>query len=212
MNIVWISQGVHMAWRGDDIVVLNIAADAYTCIVGGAQILHPISGAPDEVGVHPDFQSELLSAGLISVQRPQTRRRHAPAPTSVSPVAPAPIGAAFRAARLAFSAGRQFEQSALEMLIRPEAVQFGKAKANGPTPAALTSAFLTALPWLPSPGKCLKRSYALRRQLARAGTPVDWVFGVRTWPFLAHCWLQIDDVLLADDLDRVLGYSPILTV
>lgn len=210
MDNVWISHGIHMAWRGDDIVVLDIAADAYTCIVGGAQILRPISGAPDEVGVHPDFQSELLSAGLISVQRPQTRRRHARGPTSSAPVGPAPFGAALRAARLAFSAGRQFEQSSLEVLIRPEAVQFGKA--NRLSPVALTSAFLTALPWLPSPGKCLKRSYALRRQLAQAGAPVDWVFGVRTWPFLAHCWLQIDDVLLADDLDRVLGYSPILTV
>jgi hypothetical protein len=36
------------------------------------------------------------------------------------------------------------------------------------------------------------------------------VFGVRTWPFHAHCWLQCDDVVLDDQADRVAAYAPIL--
>ena len=68
------------------------------------------------------------------------------------------------------------------------------------------------LPWLPFQGQCLHRAFMLRRLLARRGLSVHWVFGVRTWPFMAHCWLQAGDTLVADDLDRVLGFTPILVV
>lgn len=39
-----------------------------------------------------------------------------------------------------------------------------------------------------------------------------WVFGVRTWPFAAHCWIQIGDLVVGDVLDRVRGYTPIRAV
>ena len=48
---------------------------------------------------------------------------------------------------------------------------------------------------------------------ARAPVPAAvWVFGVRTWPFSAHCWLQIGDAVLDDDPERVGIYPPILAV
>ena len=212
-NPMWLAQDVHMAWRGNDVIVLNVASDAYSCIVGGAEILQPLDHALDEVAAPPDFHAALLVAGLITLDRPKTRRRRAPAPIrALQPEAHAPLGSALRAAILALEAGRRFEVSTLDKLIRREPCRRDTPPSAASKTAAAVTAFHTALPWIPSPGQCLKRSFALRRFLAREGIASDWVFGVRTWPFLAHCWLQIDDVLLADDLDRVRGFSPILTV
>lgn len=212
-NSVWLAQDVHMAWRGNDVIVLNVASDAYSCIVDGAEILRPVDHAHDEVEAHPDYQAELLAAGLITLDRPATRRRRAPPPVrALQPEPGASFGSALQTAFLILAAGRRFEVSTLDRLIRSEPSRRAMPRSSCSKVAELVAAFHTASPWIPSPGQCLKRSFALRRLLAREGVASDWVFGVRTWPFLAHCWLQIDDVLLADDLDRVRGFSPILTV
>jgi hypothetical protein len=68
------------------------------------------------------------------------------------------------------------------------------------------------LPYAPLPPKCLLRSFLLLRTLHRHGLDATWVFGVTTWPFRAHCWLQVDDLVLDDDADRILGFEPIMVV
>ncbi len=210
-DTMWLAQDVHLAWRGNDVVVLKVASDAYSCLVGGAEILRPVDHAPDAVAAHPDYQAELLATGLIAPDRPATRRRRAPPPVrALQPEPHAPFGSAVQTAVLILAAGRRFEVSPLDRLIRSEPLRRDQPASS--RVAEVIAAFYSTLPWVPSPGQCLKRSFALRRLLAREGIVADWVFGVRTWPFLAHCWLQIDDVLLADDLDRVRGFSPILTV
>lgn len=65
------------------------------------------------------------------------------------------------------------------------------------------------LPWVPWQGRCLYRAFMLRSFLRLAGLDAVWVFGVRTWPFEAHCWLQFGPILLDDDVDRVSVYTPI---
>jgi hypothetical protein len=87
-----------------------------------------------------------------------------------------------------------------------------------PEPRPTSNAILIArrsqalAPLLPLSAKCLLRSFLLLRQLRAAGEDALWVFGVRTWPFAAHCWLQAGEVVLDDDWERVRGYAPILTV
>ena len=56
------------------------------------------------------------------------------------------------------------------------------------------------------------RSFVLLRFLQRSGLNARWVIGVRTWPFSAHCWLQIDDTALDDAWERLVVYEPILAV
>jgi hypothetical protein len=65
-------------------------------------------------------------------------------------------------------------------------------------------------PFLPAPGKCLIRSFLLLRLLRQEGHDAQWVFGVRTWPFRAHCWLQHGEVALDDHLERLVAFHPIL--
>jgi hypothetical protein len=82
-----------------------------------------------------------------------------------------------------------------------------------PEAAARRSALFTRwAPWIPFQGACLYRAFFLLNFLRREGLGAHWVFGVRTWPFGAHCWLQAGDLVLDDDLDRVRRYTPILVV
>jgi hypothetical protein len=66
--------------------------------------------------------------------------------------------------------------------------------------------------WAPAPRQCLVRSFMLMRFLTRAGADARLVFGVRTWPFGAHCWVQAGDQVLDDYADRLVGYSPIMAI
>jgi len=59
---------------------------------------------------------------------------------------------------------------------------------------------------------CLLDSLTLVHFLGAEGIHPDWVFGVKTDPFDAHCWVQHGEVVLNDAPDRVRQYSPILIV
>jgi hypothetical protein len=67
-------------------------------------------------------------------------------------------------------------------------------------------------PFFPVSGKgcCLFDSLALLEFLSRYGLFPLWVFGVRTEPFYAHCWLQHEGVLLNGPLEQARSYTPIL--
>jgi hypothetical protein len=60
--------------------------------------------------------------------------------------------------------------------------------------------------------ECLYDSLALLEFLARYGIYPDWVFGVQTRPFAAHCWVQQGDLVFNDTVEHVTGYTPIMVV
>lgn len=59
---------------------------------------------------------------------------------------------------------------------------------------------------------CLLDSLALLNFLNFAGLHSQWVFGVKTAPFAAHCWLQHGTIVLNDTLERVAPFAPIMAV
>lgn len=63
-----------------------------------------------------------------------------------------------------------------------------------------------------SKNECLYDSLALLGYLARYGIYADWVFGVQTRPFEAHCWVQHGDIVFNDTVEHVSGYTPIMVV
>lgn len=69
-------------------------------------------------------------------------------------------------------------------------------------------------PYFPVSGKgqCMFDSLALVEFLACYGLCPQWVFGVRTEPFYAHCWVQQENFLMNEDIDRVRSYAPIMAV
>jgi hypothetical protein len=63
-----------------------------------------------------------------------------------------------------------------------------------------------------SKDECLFDSLALIEFLARHGIYADWVFGVQTRPFAAHCWVQHGGIVFNDTVEHVTGFTPIMVV
>jgi hypothetical protein len=59
---------------------------------------------------------------------------------------------------------------------------------------------------------CLLESLSLLTALGSYRLHAHWVFGVRTEPFFAHCWLQELDCVLNDSVDHVRQFTPIMVV
>ncbi len=60
--------------------------------------------------------------------------------------------------------------------------------------------------------RCLPRSIALALHLSRRGCRPFVVLGVKFAPFAAHCWTQLGDEIVNDEVEEVLRYTPILVL
>lgn len=58
--------------------------------------------------------------------------------------------------------------------------------------------------------KCLLDALALIEFLARFDIYPSWNFGVRTNEFLAHCWVQDENLVYDDDLENICDYNVIM--
>ena len=61
-------------------------------------------------------------------------------------------------------------------------------------------------------GRCLSNSIMVFDELLRCGYTAELYFGVSNTPFSAHCWVQIDDMLINDTLENVALYTPLLRI
>lgn len=112
-----------------------------------------------------------------------------------------------RATKIELRTGSLF--ASIGKLRRLKAIHRARPRRRGDI-AGITSAF-QATTLLMSPHKqCLPRSLALATFLARLGHECDLMFGVATNPFSAHCWVQQQDLVLNDYVEKVAGYTPIL--
>jgi hypothetical protein len=66
--------------------------------------------------------------------------------------------------------------------------------------------------YYPADRICLRDSFMLMNLLLARGVAADWVFGVQADPFSAHCWVQVGDVAINDDVERTSRFTPILVV
>jgi hypothetical protein len=60
--------------------------------------------------------------------------------------------------------------------------------------------------------RCLIKSIGLFDMLELAGHYPRLILGVRDYPFVAHAWVQLEDIVVGDSLDHVALYQPILVV
>ena len=205
-----LAPGVFLAMVGEDAVVLDLRADAYGCLPDLADRVRLVG---HEVEAQPDMLAELGELGLLGEAAGPARRALPPLPARE--LEPDHL----RRGRLDSLAFVRAVQAARRLGPHP-AIQRHLARLP-PSPArradpgraaGLTATFQRLLPWTPGQGACLYRAFVLLGLLRRAGQDAVWVFGVRTWPFSAHCWLQIGDAVLDDDPERVGVYTPILAV
>lgn len=195
---------LHVARVRDDLVVLDLATGAYDMVV---DVFLGSSGRIEAERRTAAVLGKAAWTALVPLaDDPCGLARHRLAPAAETP--DLRIGWADRAdfAGAWMSAATQLWTRPLRALVAGDST-LGASQAATADRAAI---FARLLPWAPVPGACLRRAYALRLFLRRGGGDAEWVFGVRTWPFRAHCWLEHSGMVLNDDPDVVRAYTPIL--
>lgn len=76
--------------------------------------------------------------------------------------------------------------------------------------AALVKAFEDAGLVRSAVDRCLPRSIALARLMARSGGACQVIIGVKLRPFAAHCWVQAGHLVLNESAEEAARYTPIL--
>lgn len=205
---------VYVARVGDDVVLLDTGVGEYLCLVDAASAFELQPAGAIRV-LDAELAAEVEAAGLCGNGRALRTRTVKPAALDIaddhSARAPAEglaNGVASFVELLRAYYGRPFARLIryADKRRRSDAPALTAALANQ------VQAFRKILPWSPFQGVCFYRSFFLLAFLRRRGFDAAWVFGVRTWPFEAHCWLQVDDVVLDDRLDHVRTFTPILAV
>ncbi len=164
----------------------------------------------------PDQVETLIRRGLL---KPNGRR----APRlSVVParreLAPAPRGGsslndAIGAASAIWSTSRRLRREPFaKILSQLQADQEALPRSEADRVLVLAGRFLRHRALVPVRSVCLLDSLALRRFMRRRGGHADLVFGVIASPFAAHCWLQCEDLVLNDRLERIEAFTPILVL
>jgi hypothetical protein len=212
---------VHACSVNGDLVFLSIERGSYLCLPGGECLGH-LSNDRRELTVHDgDLAAELTVAGLV---RPSDE---------AAPTAPRPErrGGVLAPARTALRDSYEppdirdlgaMTQSLVDVLSGYRGQSFAQVLANSaplPEPPQVTNGLLQLVddfhrwaPFAPTSAKCLLRAFMLLRLLRRHGEDALWIFGVRTWPFHAHCWLQCEDMVLDDYPERIGAFTPILVL
>lgn len=202
--------GVHAAITGEDLVLLDLAADDYVCLPAVAAGCRDVETVIS--GLSRAQADSLRAAGLLS---------DVPAPAGPLPVVASLDLRDFDRRRIAFADIATAGLAVADVARRGRDPTVGQlldlarsvARRDDPHETLQASAaFSDLLPLLPVRSQCLHRSAVLMAFLGRKRLRATWVFGVRTWPFRAHCWVQIGDVCLNDDFERLRPYTPILAI
>lgn len=204
--------GVHLAWVDEDIVVLDLRTDAYILITGASALLQPVRNGGGVCGAAA-VVDDLVTAGLAARTNRLWRTPLTPAVSDIRLPGDAPPLAALSALAHALAATAAFKGQNLAALVETARRRRSLARRQDLAEAVRQAgAFEAVRPWVPFEGDCLQRSWMLHDRLCKRGVDAAWVFGVRTWPFFAHCWVQVRDVVVGDTLNRVGGFTPIMAV
>lgn len=168
------------AWIGDDLVVLDLAADQYYCAPSAAR------------------------HGAATTDSPEPAQ--APLPPGSDALRPSERLALLLCL---LDLARLYPGRTLGGLLDAVSRRRNPDPPDPETVFRLARAFRRWAIWLPISRKCLVRSFVLARLLQRCGQGCTWCIGVRTWPFAAHCWLEYAGVALDDRPERLCAYAVI---
>ena len=200
---------VHASRLGSDLVLLDLASDEYMLVpdcgdvvIDGGTVWGPMALLLD-LAAH-----EFLQSGSVTSSR-------APPPALPTRSLPEPRDRRPSAADIA-TFGTLWAKAAM----RKPTVQSLARQVSGRTGrrddldalASRMDLFRQMLPLAPAVGACLFQSELLLRFLNAGGLDADWVFGVRTWPFLAHCWLQVGDYCVSQAPETLAIYRPLMAI
>jgi hypothetical protein len=207
---------VHVAVLGDDVVVLDTVTDGYMCVPQGVALMRPSPERGSVAPPDPATASALIGAGLAEPSNGPTARAALRRPTAdVGGATAEPLTAVdvLHLGGALWDLVRRYRGRRLsEVLAFVRHAAPSSLDDDSTAVLRLAGLFNRVVVWLPIPRKCLARSFVCLRFLQRSGRNADWVFGVTTWPFHAHCWLQVGETALDDYAERIVAYEPIMVV
>lgn len=220
-----------MAWRlspncyvakvGADLVLLDANRGAYVCVPRGASTLSLDPDSDAIAALDASVGHKLQQAGFAtwSADHAAAPRRSPPVlPTRDLPERPDDTATLedLRDIALAYGAMTwRYRGRSFGAIVRHAQRLADERDHRDIQPTDLDAdvdVFRRWLPWAPFQGECLFRSFMMLLFLHRRGRGATWVFGVRTWPFSAHCWLQVGDTVLDDHSGHLAGYTPIMAI
>lgn len=213
MNWYW-GRDVHAVLHGEDLVILDRRRNDYLILPRAAQ---SVTLSKDRAAALVDTPVlEMLTGAGLGACEPTDRRRAATLPPSprrdLGDARCTPSrGDTLRLARATLGLIGGYWLRPFRDLGEP-GPERGRPRVDETALRRLVLTWRGLLPWVPFQGACLYRAASLRAYLGQEASGVSWVFGVSTWPFAAHCWLQRDDLVLNDTLARVSRYTPILSL
>ncbi|HEX5458834.1 MAG TPA: lasso peptide biosynthesis B2 protein [Steroidobacteraceae bacterium] len=238
MQPYFLASHVYPCISGQHVILMDLERDKYVAVVPAHRLARwvrgwpvdevpPADSPPDADGKADALVSQLLAHGMLV-----TDARVGKPAVPVTTIRPQRSLVEFDLdTRPKASAGQLWRfggsclQAQLSLKLRPiqsivEAMRERKAQPQAGGPGAdplrlrsLVTAFARLRPlFYTLRSACLLDSLTLLHFLGPEGIHPDWVFGVKTDPFDAHCWVQLGEVLLNDIPDRVRQYSPILVV
>lgn len=205
---------IHLARCHDDLVVLDVQADDYALLADAGPLVR-FGPRPGEIAAEEDLLDDLRALGLLTVAAPDAPRIPLPGLSGeiASASGPLPLSCLARAGLDSVISSATFAGTPFVALVETAGRRgvAGAPQADEEI-ARAAGAFQAVHPWIPFEGDCLQRGYRLHHHLRRSGVPARWIFGVRTWPFLAHCWVQVGDRVVGDTRERVSSFTPIMAV
>jgi len=212
-----LAPGVGFCRAGNDLIFLDARSDRYLQLCGErrAAFERLCAREPNDSGA----MEGLIGTGLfarsetptaiapIEVDVPETDLAAAPVPRTGLPF----IAAAARSLYWARKALLP-ERLAATLDGFTTAKRAAAGDADDMALAALASAYADARRWVPIPPRCLVDALALYRLSLRKGFAPTLVFGVRSHPFAAHCWLQSPSAVLTGTAEEANNYRPLLAI
>ncbi|MBR0552719.1 lasso peptide biosynthesis B2 protein [Stakelama marina] len=205
---------------GGRFVFLDLAADRYFCLGTDMErsFARLVAGEPlsdDDCGGLTSLVRQRL---LVETDGPGVPSRFTP---TISPVRSAFEGTANIGLQHVVDASVSLVRARIDLRYRSLCRLIGALRAakaerlrtdENENAAMLAEAFRRAALITGSLNQCLAISIAMTRKAIANNLDVDLVMGVRLRPFQAHAWIQHGDLLLSDELDTVIPFTPILLI
>ncbi len=210
-----LSPHMFAAARAEDLVLLDAAAGEYLLLPGAGTGVVAAADSNRLAGASIALAEALAELGALSADPDPVRRRPIPAPPTFDlGLDVGPPASVRDLAHWLLSGGdmlRDYWRRPFGTLVAAERAALGAISEPGEVVAA-ARVFRRLLPWVPFQGECLFRSFMLRAYLRRRGLSATWVIGCQTWPFEAHCWLQIGPLVLDDTADHAASFTPLMAL
>lgn len=204
-----LDEAVHAVKVGSDLVLLDLATDGYLLVpeCGDVRVEGGTLHAP------MDLMLDLAAGELLQSGRTQ-RHRLPPPSVPLRRLPEAPVGRPTAGDMATFAilwADTVRRKPTLQDLSRQVSGRRGR-RDDLMALSSRVGLFRQMLPYAPAVGACLFQAELLLRFLNAADLDAEWVFGVRVWPFLAHCWLQVGEHCVSQAPDTLTIYRPIMAI